>query len=315
MLLAATSPGVGVLVAWRFLQGLVVPGIYAVTMAFITEEWPAHRLGRAMAALVTGNVIGGFSGRVLSGLAAERWGWRGSFVLLAFVTAIAAAVACRLLPHGDPGRPVASSAARIRLRDVLGEPRLVATFAVGFNVLFTLVATFTYVTFYLAAPPFLLGTGALSWLFTVYLVGAVVTPFAGRWIDRVGSRRAITVALGGAIAGGAFTLVHSIWAVVIGLAVGCSAVFVSQSASTAYLRTAAPEPVRSWASGFYVSMYYLGGAAGGVAPALAWRLGGWPGCVALVALVQLSTLVLARRFWLPGAPAEPRAPAGVIIGE
>lgn len=312
MLLAATSPGVGVLVAWRFLQGLVVPGIYAVTMAFITEEWPAHRLGRAMAALVTGNVIGGFSGRVLSGFAAERGGWRASFVLLAVVTAIAAVVAWRLLPHGAPGRPAQSLVPRIRLRDVLGEPRLVATFAVGFNVLFTLVATFTYVTFHLAAPPFQLGTGALSWLFTVYLVGAVVTPFAGRWIDRIGSRRAISVALGGALLGGAFTLVHSVWAVVVGLAVGCTAAFVSQSASTTYLRTAAPERVRSWASGFYVSTYYLGGAAGGVAPALAWRLGGWPACVALVALVQLSTLLLARRFWLPH-PSEPSGSDRVIL--
>ena len=71
--------------------------------------------------------------------------------------------------------------------------RLVATFGVGFCVLFTQVAMFTYVTFHLAAPPFGLSTVALGWLFVVYLVGAVVTPLGGRWIDahghRVGHRR------------------------------------------------------------------------------------------------------------------------------
>ncbi len=208
MLLAATSGGIGTLVGWRFLQGLVVPGIYAVTLGFIAEAWPAHSLGRAMSSLVTGNVIGGFAGRLLSGLAAERWGWRGSFVTLALVTLGAGAVAVRLLPRTARPHREPTAEPPVRIRELLGEPRLVATLAVGFNVLFTLVAVFTYVTFYLSAPPFHLGAGVLSSLFTVYLVGAAVTPFAGRWIDRVGSRAAITVSLAAGVAGGALTLSH-----------------------------------------------------------------------------------------------------------
>ena len=168
-------------------------------------------------------------------------------------------------------------------------------------VLFSMVATFTYVTFHLSAPPFGLGTSALSYLFTVYLVGAIVTPFAGRWIDRVGSRRAITVALAAAVVGGALTLAPSLALVVTGLAVVSTAVFVSQAASTTYLRTAASPRARSAASGLYVSLYYLGGALGGIVPALAWRVGGWTACVALVGGVQVATIALARRAWRPAA--------------
>ena len=61
----------------------------------------------------------------------------------------------------------------------LRNPRLVATYAVGFCVMFSLLGTFTYVNFYLAAPPFGLSTAALGLLFVVYLVGAVVTPTRG----------------------------------------------------------------------------------------------------------------------------------------
>ena len=82
-------------------------------------------------------------------------------------------------------------------RGSIGAPvrnrRLIATCGVGFCVLFTQVAMFTYVTFHLAAPPFSLSTVALGWLFVVYLVGAVVTPFAGRWIDRYGHRTGIAL--------------------------------------------------------------------------------------------------------------------------
>ncbi|HSM92575.1 MAG TPA: MFS transporter [Anaeromyxobacteraceae bacterium] len=310
MLLAATSPGVPALVAWRFLQGLVVPGVYAVTMAFIAEAWPAHRLGQAMATLVTGNVIGGFSGRVLSGFAAEADGWRASFVVLGIVTAIAGVTASRLLPRVARPHPPTDDGPTLDARALLGEPRLLATFAVGFNVLFTLVATFTYVTFHLAAPPFGLGTGALSAIFTVYLVGAVVTPLAGRWIDKVGSRRAISIALAGVLAGLALTLAQALWLVVLGLAAVSSAVFVSQSASTAFLRTAAPARVRTVASGLYVTAYYFGGAVGGVAPALSWRLGGWRGVVTLLALVQVATLAIAQRHWRSRAHEPVDTPPG-----
>ena len=298
MLLAATAPSVHALVAWRFLQGLAVPGIYAVVMGHLSEAWPPGGLGRAMSALVTGNVIGGFTGRLVSGVAADHLGgWRASFVVLAAVTVVAALAAARLLPRGG-GLYAAGGAARERARPRdLAEPRLLATFAVGFMVLFTLVATFTYVTFHLSAPPFALGTSALSYLFTVYLVGAVVTPFAGRWIDRVGSRRAITLTLTAAVAGGALTLARSLPAVVAGLTVISTAVFVSQAASTTYLRTAAPARARGAASGLYVSLYYLGGAAGGVVPAAAWHVGGWPACVGLIALVQVATIAVARIAW------------------
>ncbi|HET7826821.1 MAG TPA: MFS transporter [Anaeromyxobacter sp.] len=298
-LLAATAPTVHALVAWRFLQGLAVPGIYAVGMAYLSASWPADTLGRAMSALITGNVIGGFSGRFVSGIAADHLGgWRVAFAALAVITAIAAGIAIRLLPReGAPAAGGAAAPERGRLRDVLGRTPLLATFAVGFMVLFTQVATFTYVTFHLSAPPFGLGTSALSYLFTVYLVGAVVTPFAGRWIDRVGSRRAISAALAAGVGGAALTLAPSLPLVVAGLAVVSTAVFVSQAASITYLRTAAPPHAHSTASGLYVSIYYVGGAAGGVVPAIAWRAGGWGACIALVVAVQLATVAVARGAW------------------
>jgi YNFM family putative membrane transporter len=290
-----------------------VPFAYAVAVGYIAEEWPADGIGRAMSALVTGNVIGGFSGRVLSGAAAQWGGWRASFVVLGLLTAAGACAASRALPRTGGARPPSLARGSLQLGVLLHEPRLLATFAVGFNVLFTLIATFTYVTFHLAAPPFHLGTTALSWIFVVYLVGALVMPFAGRWIDRVGSRRAISTALAGAVLGGVLTLVPSLWCVELGLAATCTAVFVSQAASTSFLRTAAPPEARSAASGVYVSFYYLGGAVGGVLPAAVWHVGGWPACVALVAAVQLATLAIAWRFWRPMQLGAPVAASEVAL--
>lgn len=37
---AASSSSLGWLVFWRLLQGLITPGVFATTIAYITESWP-----------------------------------------------------------------------------------------------------------------------------------------------------------------------------------------------------------------------------------------------------------------------------------
>src|SRR5262249_43357163 len=43
--LAATATSLWQLIVWRFLQGVVTPGIFASTIAYVHEVWPASRAG------------------------------------------------------------------------------------------------------------------------------------------------------------------------------------------------------------------------------------------------------------------------------
>jgi YNFM family putative membrane transporter len=301
-LAAGTSTSLGQLLWWRFLQGVFTPGIFAITVAYIQEEWARAGTGSATAAYTTGTVIGGFSGRITSGLVASHWGWRASFIALGLMTVAGAAMLWRWLPveRRFVRHPHHGSAAALMLH--LTNPRLVATFAAGFCVLFSLLGTFTYITFYLAAPPFRLGTAALGSLFFVYLVGAVITPLAGRCIDRYGHRAALLLAMAAAICGVMLTLNHNLWIIIAGLAMCCTGVFVTQSAANSYIGSAA-EHNKALAVGLYVTFYYLGGSAGGALPGFLWTLGGWPACVALFAAVQLMTIFIALAWW-KAAPRE-----------
>jgi predicted MFS family arabinose efflux permease len=311
-MLAATSATYGQLVFWRFLQGFFTPGIFAVTVAYINEEWDEGPAA-AMAAYVTGTVLGGYSGRTISALVAAHSSWRWSFFVLGACGALGAAAIWAWLPAGKrfarERHPVSTARAMARH---LRNPRLLATCAVGFCVFSTLLTTFTYVNFYLAAPPFSLSTASLGLIFTVYLVGAVVTPFAGRAIDRLDHRSAVTAAFAGGMAGICLTLIHSLIVVLAGLALCCTAAFIAQAAASSYLGTAAEE-ARAAAVGLYVLFYYSGGSAGASLAGVFWGRGGWPACVVLIASVQLLTIALALAFWRPAArTADARmAPAGV----
>ncbi len=285
------------LIFWRFLQGILTPGIFAVTIAYIHEEWPPSKLGSAMAAYVSGTVIGGFSGRLVAGITAQHFNWRWSFILLGCLNLILAIALKEWLPEERNITLATQSRPSHRLAlDHLGNRRLLATYAVGFCVLFSLVATFTYVVFHLAGPPFQLSPAALGSIFFVYLVGAVITPLSGHWIDRHGHRYALAASAAIGILGVLLTLSPSLGLVIAGLAICCTGVFIAQAISTSYIGTVA-EHSRALAVGLYVTSYYAGGSVGATAPAWLWRWGGWPACVALVVTVQILTVTIALIFW------------------
>jgi len=301
-LLAATSASLPQLIFWRFLQGIMVPGVVAVVVTYIGEEWPPERVALIMSFYVSGTALGGFFGRVSAGILADHFSWRVSFLALGAASLAGGAAVAAWLPHGrrraiapqsSDARPSFLSQVQILFRN----RRLVATFAVGFNVLFSLVGVFTWITFYLSAEPFSLSTTALSSLFFVYLIGLVVTPGAGYVITRVGLRAGIAGAICCAIAGVLLTLALSLPIVIVGLTMLSSGVFIAQTASQSHLREAAPSGARVTAAGLYITCYYLGGTAAGVVPGAFWAFGKWPACVALIVAMQLIALGIALVGW------------------
>jgi len=253
-LLAATSASLGSLLFWRFLQGLATPGVFSVTTAYIHDEWPPHRAALALSAYVSGTIAGGFGGRAITGFVAEHWSWQRAFLLLGCINlCVAAYLAARLPAESEfalPGAPVSMQHAVLQhLRD----PRLLSAYGVGFFVLFSQVAMFTYVTFHLAAPPFSLSPGMLGSIFAVYLVGAVATPAAFSRMTPGGHRAMILCSSILTVAGALLTLGPRLWVVVAGLAICCSGVFISQATATSFVGTTATRN-RALALGLYVTI-------------------------------------------------------------
>jgi MFS family permease len=336
-MLAATSGTLVQLIGWRFVQGIVTPGIFAGTVAYIHEIWPPQQSGRATAAYMTGTIVGGFFGRALTGLIASQVDWHASFAIVGIVAFAIAGVLWRSLPderargsilrqaQGSPrAEPLTLSVSkgergkgRAAVRKLLRNRQLLATYAIGFCVLFTNVAMFTYVTFHLAAQPYSFSAAALGWLFVVYLVGAVVTPLSGRWIDRYGHRTGMTAAMTIGAAGALLTLLPSLPAIVAGLALTSTGVFIAQTTTSSHIGTVTTND-RALAVGLYSTFYYTGGSAGGALPAAVWNAAGWPGCVALVVAVQLTGAVIALTSWAKAAARAagevPRLPLPPLPG-
>src|SRR5205814_6688127 len=100
-LLAATAASLNQIIAWRFIQGLVTPGVFAVAVAYIHDRWEGARAATTTAAYVTGTVVGGFIGRVVAGQTASLWGWQASFIVVGVMSLICAAALALRLPHDE----------------------------------------------------------------------------------------------------------------------------------------------------------------------------------------------------------------------
>lgn len=297
-LLTSAATGLYTVSIGRFLQGLVTPGIFIITIAYVTEEWPALLVPRVMSTYVAGTVFGGFTGRLLGGLIAEHFGWRSVFFVLGAFGLFGAAATYRFLPHSRTHtRPTPHASRFAPALANLRNPRLLATFAIGFCMLFTLVSIFSFITFYLSAAPFHLSTSAISYLFAVYLIGLAATLAAGTVLARVGLRHGMVAAVLLCLTGLAITLIHSLAIIALGLAIASSGVFIAQTCANSFLRDAAPAGARVSAAGMYICSYYIGGTVGGVLPGLAWRMAGWPGCAALTAFFLLIAGLTAYSGW------------------
>jgi YNFM family putative membrane transporter len=291
------------LIAMRFMQGLAVPGIVVVLIAYIAEEFrDAGGVAHMTSTFVGGTVMGGFSGRFITGHLGDLLGWRGAFVTLAVMNFVGSLLVLWLLPpsrHFVANRNV--SGTFNTLWKHLQNKRLMASCAVGFCVLFSLVGTFTYVNFYLASAPFNLSAAGLANVFAVYLVGVLVTPLAGRHIDQLGFMKSLLMALAISATGLLLTLVPSLPVIVIGLTVCSSGVFLCQSATISAISKNVNEG-RSLATGIYYMSYYAGGAVGTWGAGTAFVHGGWGGSVVTIGLVQLLAATIVVIVWCQ--PAE-----------
>jgi YNFM family putative membrane transporter len=302
-LLVAAAPGLNSMLLWRFVQGLMLPFIFTICIAYVGDECLGADGIRAAGAYSVGTILGGFGGRIIAGVVSEHAGWRLGFVTIAACSVAAAVFIAFVLPRERRFVPMRGGFYTVldAYIEHLRTPRLMATCGIGFGLLFINVGTYTYVNFYLAAPPFSLTSSQLGLVFGVYLIGVVTTGLATALAMRIGRRRTLLLGIGLSAVGLLLTLPVNLTLVIAGLACMSGGVFVVQSMSLGFI-AATTRRAKSTAVGLYTTVFYIGGALGGLLPGALWNRAGWWGVVALLLLVLAAMAALGSRYWRTPAP-------------
>lgn len=304
--MVALAPTLQALIFWRFIQGLLLPPIFAVTIAYVGDEWPAHQATGVIGTYAAASGFGGFLGRFVPGILSDYIGWRGGFLVISALTLLCLVMVLLFLPRERKFKRASNLSASLgAMVNHLKNPLLISIFAVGFGVLFNFMAVFTYVNFHLAAPPFNASAAFLGSIFVVYLGGSLLTPWTGIAVSRFGRRNFVLGVLAVWVAGLLAMLIPSIPVIIAGLVICATCGFLSQASSTSYVAISAKGGTSS-AVGVYVLFFYIGGSFGAYLPGLAWDAAGWPAAIAMVIAMVLIMATVVALTWegKPGRVAQ-----------
>jgi YNFM family putative membrane transporter len=307
-LLCGLAPNFATLVAFRTLQGLLMPGLTSVAISYVNEGFAGKGRGLAMGIYVSGLTLGGLFARGGSAVLTGLYNWRIAMLAFALPTLVAALIMWRFLPDTNSRKlkdaphsslTIDSTFVRQTLHDMglhLRNRRLVGAFIIGFSSFFAFIGIFTYLPYYLTGPIFRLPAIALGLVYLLWLTG-VCSPAAGAIAARVGSRRAIVFTMGLGATGLLISLVPVLPIVLFGLGLLTLGMFSTVPAVNLYLGEQATT-AKGTAASMYLSLYYFGGSIGAVLPGFALLWAGWHGvvflCLGMIAIALASNALLCR---------------------
>jgi predicted MFS family arabinose efflux permease len=291
--LLAHAPSLATFAALRIAQGVFMSAAFTLTMAYLSEQTTGAATAGALAAYVTGNVASNLVGRLISSTVASAAGVAVNFYVFAGLNLAGALLVFLVLSPGmAAGAEAQARSALARVAMHFRNTCLVASFGIGFCVLFAFLGVFTYVNFVLAGPPLALKPMALGLVYFVFLPSMATTPLAGRVASRFGPRPTFFASLGLAGVGLPLLLANSTPAVIVGLTLVGVGTFFAQATATGFVGRAA-QTDRAAASGIYLASYYLGGLAGAAIVGQIYDRVGWPPAVAAVAVSLAAAAGLA----------------------
>ena len=300
---AALAPTWGLLLAARALEGVLLGGVPAVAMAYLSDEIHPRGLGFSMGLYVGGTAFGGMAGRIGMSALADQWGWRVAMGTISVLGLLSAVGFVWLLPRLQRAAitPVAGRHSHglayhaNAWRTHLQTPGLLPLFLSGFALMGVFVSLFNYAGFRLAAAPYGLSQTQIGLIFCVYLFGMVASPAAGALADRWGRAPVLVGGVALMASGVVLTLASPLRVVIVGIAVLTFGFFVAHAVASGWVGRLALQS-KGHASSLYLLAYYLGSSVLGSAGGWFWEHGQWPALVAFSVVLLAGALALALRL-------------------
>ncbi|WP_309120101.1 MFS transporter [Paenibacillus sp.] len=301
MLLMGFATSAWQLLALRMLNG-VISGYVPAATALMSASAPKERMGFAMGTLQSGAVAGTILGPFIGGVLAEWVGYRpifyitGSLLLLASI--LAWAVVKENFERDGASRRGAAVSLGDSFRRLIKAPQIPALFAVTVGIQVSMLSSLLLIPLFVQE---LHGTEMLA--FYAGLVGSITgfanmaaSPLLGRFADRVGYEKVLTVCLiGAALSFIPQAFVDNIWQLIasrflLGLFMGGLLPSVN-----ALLRVYTPDGMESRAFGFNSSFLSLGNILG---PMIGGVLAGWIGIRGIFFFACIMLLTNAAWTWV-----------------
>ncbi|WP_433943803.1 MFS transporter [Paenibacillus sp. SN-8-1] len=187
------------IVLLRSLQGAAAASFSPVALAYTVAMFPATKRVTAIGFISTGFLVAGIVGQVTSGLVSQVYNWNAVFIMLFIVYTVTLFLVITYLPREEHR----SNSVKIldsikRMPSLFKQKNLVLSYVIAMVLLMSFVSMYTVLGSYLAGPEFGLGIHDILYIRSIGIAGMLISPFAGKLVQRFGVstvlRWALTVA-------------------------------------------------------------------------------------------------------------------------
>ncbi|WP_438500628.1 MFS transporter [Pantoea ananatis] len=293
-LLSATMTSWHGILLMRGLIGLSLSGVAAVGMTYLSEEIHPSVVAFSMGLYISGNSIGGMSGRLISGVLTDFFSWRIAIAAIGCFALAAALMFWKILPESRHFRPASLRPRhltinfRLHWRDA-GLPLL---FAEGLLLMGAFVTLFNYIGYRLLGAPWHLSQAVVGLLSVVYLTGSWSSPKAGALTSRFGRGPVMFGSTFIMLMGLLLTAFNGIALIFIGMMLFTAGFFAAHSVASGWIGPRARR-AKGQASSLYLFSYYVGSSVAGTAGGFFWHQFGWDGLTLFISALLVLALWVA----------------------
>lgn len=286
-------PDLTLLIAVGVLKGFVVSGVSAVALAYLTEEVDALAVPAAISMYLSGNTIGGMSGRIMATLFAGEFGWRNAVLLIGIESLILGAVFWKLFPESKFFNPQKTDY-HLKVKQMkffLTNPYMLRLYCTAALLMGVFVSVYNYLTFRLEAKPFSLSHFIIAFIFLMYIFGVFGTMIVGRLSRRFPMNSILKASILCMLTGAALLLSENIYILIFGLGLFTLSFFAAHTMASQMTALYARRG-KSSATSIYWLFYYFGSSILGSGTGYLLHAFSWDVFIAVLMISIITALLL-----------------------
>lgn len=287
-------PSLSLLIAIGVFKGFVVSGVSAVALAYLTEEVHTAVIGSAISMYLSGNTIGGMSGRIMATLLAGEFGWRNAVLLIGIESLILGLIFWKLFPRSKFFAPQKTDY-HLKVKQMkffLTNPYMFRLYCIAALLMGAFVSVYNYLTFRLEAQPFSLSHFVIAFIFLMYIFGVFGTMLAGRLSKRFRMNDILKGSILFMVIGALSLLTENICILIFGLGLFTLSFFAAHTMASQMTALYAKRG-KSSATSIYWLFYYFGSSILGTGSGYLLHAYSWNIFIAVLMCSVVIALLLA----------------------
>lgn len=295
--LSSLVPVFPALVLINMLKGFFLSGSASVAMTYIAEEIHPSALGKATSLYITGNAIGGMSGRIVATLVTGWLSWRwaaASVGVICFIFGLLFVIEAPASKHFTPYKTEALK--KLKAMSIhVHNPLLLSMYILAALILGSFVSIYNYLAFRMQSAPFFLPHEILASLYLMYLAGSAGSMAAGVLSDKFSSQNTLPAMVSLSLLGLLLMLTSNIILVILGLGIFTISFFGAHTTASKivaqYSHTSRPVSIS-----LYLLFYYAGSSLFGTSSGVIMHNYGWAAFIFTLCAVSIVTFLIAIFF-------------------